>query len=699
MSSNTANPAMSGGSSPIKRTLESSTPFTSSAESSSVLKRGYLAKEMEGNWIGPMSVRDFLKEFLTIPPGTPPPSRRSGLFRKLKPQTKESGMYRPFIKAISQPKANLIRGFKIINTSSHPDINSLSGRKIKPDPSMYRSEVATSIKITQFDKLELHFEFKLEDKNDPFRDPPSPDTDRIKWEFEAQTIQGRDCRGQLSAYLAEWCSRQHLAFAFTVLILGSSSRLIRWDRSAAIVSEKFDYLTNGQPLDNTVHVANTEETEIAYDKMKNQKSKLDWNVIIFTIQVDGQGREFLGWSPMANGELLLGRATRPYPVWDIQEHALRFLKDSWRWVHFERESDILRLLNGAGVQIVPQLIGDGDIEGHWHTNLSHTFAANSTDETTGLRKISWKYGVYSILQRVHHRFVGKDIGLHLIKFKTSKDMMQVVYDAFIAHKEAYERCGTLHGDISNKNVMMKENGTGFLNDWDLAKRVTKDVNQVPQEHERMVRSMISPTFIDINKVILIQGTWQFTSTLNLLKPGKLHNVQDDIESFFHLVLYHGIKCLHHAPLANAHTTMTTIFDECSVDPNGTYRGGEAKYAMFMNRRHITPDFIFIGNAPLNYWLSFVMGAIKQWVGFEMPPLTANHSYLQDPYFTPFLSQTNYNRPEPSIEPSLPTLKDHKKFAEIWELVLGHPKWPENDKTSDQVPPITATNLAASPKRV
>ncbi|KAF9465123.1 hypothetical protein BDZ94DRAFT_1189655 [Collybia nuda] len=654
-----------------------------------------MCKEMEGHWIGPMPVQDFLNEFLAISPGTPPSPQMPKLFSKLKPQAKESNMYRPFIKTVSKSKLNLIQGFKIINTSSHPDINSRAGRKIKPDPSMYRSEVDTSIKVTQFDKLELHFEFKLGNKNDPFRDPPSPDVDRIKWEFEAQTKLGRDCRGQLSVYLAEWCSRQHLTFAFTVLIFGSNARLIRWDRSAAIVSEKFDYMANGQPLvdflwyftrlddaargkDNTVRVANAEETEIAHDKLKKWKPKLERSVIVFTIQVDGRGRDFLGWGSMADGESLLGRATRAYPVWDVQEQALRFLKDSWRGVHFERESDILRTLNEAGVQNVPQLICGGDIEGFYHTTRSHSFAANFTNESAGLKRMPWKCGMHNIMQRIHHHFVGKDIGLHLTEFKTSKDMMQVVYDAFIAHKEAYEKCSILHRDISAKNVMMKENGSGFLNDWDLAKRVTQGEKQAPRDHERT-------------------GTWQFISTLNLLKPGKFHNVQDDMESFFHLVLYHGIKYLHHTPLPNARATMVTIFDECSVDPNGTYRGGEAKLAMFTNRRHISTEFEFIDNTPLTFWLNFAMDAIKEWINYKMPPVVNSHPSLQDSHLSRRRPRTIPAAPQP-LDPSLLTLKDHNELAEMWEDTLSHPKWPGNDKTDDQVPLITAKSLARSSKR-
>jgi hypothetical protein len=68
---------------------------------------------------------------------------------------------------------NVIPGFKIINTSNHPDHQSRRGKKIKPDPSMYREEVNTEAGVTQFENLELHFEFKVDALSDPFKDPPA----------------------------------------------------------------------------------------------------------------------------------------------------------------------------------------------------------------------------------------------------------------------------------------------------------------------------------------------------------------------------------------------------------------------------------------------------------------------------------------------------------------------------------------------
>lgn len=313
---------------------------------------------------------------------------------------------------------------------------------------MYRAPLKTSIKVTQFDKLELNFEFKLADTHDPFCDPGSPDVDRTTHSFEAETVVGADIRGQLMSYATEWCSRQHRTFAFTVLIFGTYARLIRWDRSAAIVTEKFNYKQNSQPLvdflwyftrlddagrgkDNTVRDATAEETDIAHQKLEEWAPAKERSVIVFTILDGGKKRDFIGWGSMADAESLTGRATRAYPVWDTEVKDVRFLKDSWRGANFERESDILRTLNAANVENVPELICGGDIDGYGHTTRSQEFAANFTNDAAGLKRMPWKCGTHNIVKRIHHHFVGRDVGLKLEGFDTSKDLMTVVYHAFI----------------------------------------------------------------------------------------------------------------------------------------------------------------------------------------------------------------------------------------------------------------------------
>lgn len=62
------------------------------------------------------------------------------------------------------------------------------------------------------------------------------------------------------------------------------------------------------------------------------------------------------------------------------------------------------------------------------------------------------------------------------------------FNAFLAHRDAYEKCGILHRDVSGNNVMMKDDGGGILNDWDQARKVVDMVNG-PRQWSRSVRQV------------------------------------------------------------------------------------------------------------------------------------------------------------------------------------------------------------------
>ncbi|KAI9507351.1 hypothetical protein F5148DRAFT_981541, partial [Russula earlei] len=80
-----------------------------------------------------------------------------------------------------------------------------------------------------------------------------------------------------------------------------------------------------------------------------------------------------------------------------------------------------------------------------------------------------------------------------------------------AHAVAYERTKILHRDVSTGNILICEDGSGILIDWDLFKK--EDMDAQPRGPSRT-------------------GTWQFISTGLLLFPFTWpHEVSDDLESF------------------------------------------------------------------------------------------------------------------------------------------------------------------------
>lgn len=535
---------------------------------------------------------------------------------------------------------NVIPGFKILNTSDHPDHESRRGKKIKPNPSMYREEVNTKDRTTQFENLELHFEFKVDTSSDPFMDPPAnlPEDEKEAHEFviTGNSKKRKDCLGQLASYATEWCTRQHRMFAFSVFIGDPYVRFIRWDRSGAIVSEMFDYRKNGQPLvdflwrfthlspvqrgiDESVRPANPDEAELAGKHLSEWKNTYARPVIVFQIQDGQQAREFIGWGSRADAESLTGRATRAYPVYEKSSNRILFLKDSWRAECLEKESDILKTLNDAGVRNVPNLVCGGDIEGH--ETLTNRYASGP---------LSCESDFGNSVERIHHRFVSDFVGKHISGFTSTKEMVQAIRDAYIAHQDAYELCGILHRDVSGKNVLMGLN-CGVLNDWDLAKRMDSDHG--PRPHERT-------------------GTWPFISTLLLKRPGKAHWLQDDIESFVLVVLYHGLRYANHNKIDKLHYIISRVFDD-SYEVNGTVMGGDGKRSMFLINGYLSRDFAFTGNPALTQWKQSAFKAIAQWI------VHAEQKLRENQIFNPSVGLGEEY-----------ALRDHKELARAFEIALS-----------------------------
>ncbi|KAI9464392.1 hypothetical protein F5148DRAFT_982169, partial [Russula earlei] len=89
------------------------------------------------------------------------------------------------------------------------------------------------------------------------------------------------------------------------------------------------------------------------------------------------------------------------------------------------------------------------------------------------------------------------------------------------HTDAYDKAKILHQDVSTGNILIAPDRSGLLIDWDMSKRM--DVTQQRQHS--------------------CTGTWQFISTGLLLHPhARSHQISDDIESFYWVLIYIVMKC-------------------------------------------------------------------------------------------------------------------------------------------------------------
>ncbi|KAJ3505210.1 hypothetical protein NLJ89_g7536 [Agrocybe chaxingu] len=615
-------------------------------------KWGLMAAELTGEWVGPMNSRSFLDKLLPLATGSTPKFNDCHFYNMPCTGIKKD-LYAPFIRMVNQ--ASVLPGFKLIDVGDHPDGMSPQGKKNHPDIALYEKDVNTDANKLQYERLECFLELKtLENLQDPFQDPLSKTK---HYSLESTTIGGTLCRGQIAGYAAQWCARQHWTHGFAVWIGGYWVRLIRFDRTGGTVSERFDIRTQGGFLleffwrlsqltraqrgyDTTVRLATPAEEALAKEQLARWKPEKERPVVVMQVP-DGDGfREVIAWGSMAEPESLTGRATRGYPVWDRELKRVVFLKDAWRSGEddVEKETIMLAKLNASKVQFVPKLICGDDLPGQ-------------VTETWTLAAEEWNLGAQAedLVPRVHIRFTEDFIGVDICNFTSSKQFLQVVFDAFTAHREAFENCVILHRDISGGNVMMNENGCGILNDWDLARTVVEIEKGARQPHR--------------------SGTWQFMSHALLANVEKLHKLQDDLESFVWLVLYYILHFMEHSKLGDLESIVAGIFEQNNEHRDGTVTGGDGKWIVISKRGHIGGDFQVIGNDPLTRWFDEALHSVAFWYGHHRTVET-----LQQQASIPGMAAMLKLLPDEKCQP----LYDHRAFVKYFETALERKDWPEND---------------------
>ncbi|KAM5538359.1 hypothetical protein V8D89_007961 [Ganoderma adspersum] len=497
--------------------------------------------------------------------------------------------------------------FKVVITSATPDPSDPSKQRL--DLAVYTLDLAPGDDDpANWSAVELSIEVKFEDvPDDPFDD----DTDG----FQPNSSERKKNLGQVLSYSSLVFDRQQRTHHFTIVILGQSARIIRWDRSGALVTKKFNYVQNpwmlGRFLWRFAHMTAVQRghdptatrvltTSEDYRLMRQRADVPQKNAqglvvneharILFRTSVsnssaqwwrlrvdDSTGpRYFLVGEPHFQAAGLAGRATRGYVAVDLADPQgpLVFLKDAWRVAHegIKREGHILNYLNEKKVERVPTLVCHGDVkvrkremvveeagvevdeevdgelvedeEEDAGTDSGDEQAANGNHAPRGTiqQTVSQKYwtartpGAQSPMKtHRHYRIVVKEVGLPMSYFKNAKELLYLVARAVSAHDQAY-KAGILHRDISAGNVLIQvkeivKNGKvvrtrdALLTDWELSKHLDQS-EQDPRQPDRT-------------------GTWQFMSANSLGNPWRVILVEDEMESFFHLLLFYAIRYLPH----------------------------------------------------------------------------------------------------------------------------------------------------------
>ncbi|KAF9809234.1 hypothetical protein IEO21_07463 [Rhodonia placenta] len=537
-----------------------------------------LNNEMVGHWVQ-VKKRDFMTDHV---PGDEPSEEelaelKSVCFdKKVFKGNDESKMYTIFCKGAKKaldlcPES----GDKLVakNTSRYPDQNNDDeGGKHRPDVVLYPAEktvqdrytfttkelkkiaakekqarekahgghTSTQQELSRIDAEErkkylartawgwasLIVEFKAANSaGQPFSTSVSPD----EWLSNAES--SAEARGQIADYAATVLRYQPRCFCFMIVISGCSARLLRWDRCGAIVSEPFDFVEDPELLMTFLYkYGRMSQAQRGYDPTVQEatpaeiKTMKDWKKkAVKTKRMSKYHAQCF--------EAAMGEAWPIYkvivPKEDVVCDASLRPKDAGDLEKSHQEHEIYIRLWQNGVRYIARPVSGGDVR-------SSRDSDDSVQRTLTQKYIKAADPKSEAVGRVHYRLICDQVYRPLETYKNAFQMIEVLYCAITAHKDAWEKAYVLHRDISVGNVLLEdyidEKGKpqvrGILNDWDMAK-LRIELGGKPTQASR-------------------SGTWQFMSALLLKYPDqKQHEVADDMESFVHLINWLVLKWHKH----------------------------------------------------------------------------------------------------------------------------------------------------------
>lgn len=392
---------------------------------------------------------------------------------------------------------------KFFDSSAYTDSSGQSkfSFDIKPDICVY-TEGSGRRGLTDVARAEIIIEFKWHTADDPFCDPYPNGNDPVQqYSFLRNTKAGVDTAGQITAYAAAQLGSQFRTCVYSVLIVKSWARLIRWDRTGAIVTAPIHYNDSDElaeffrryhkaspqlrGVDTTVTTPTPVEARLARICLE-----ADEKAVLVKITVPGPNSqmEYVVRAPIATHYTPPGRATRGFEAYDIQRCRKVYVKDTWRvdLSGIEREGETYELLHKAGVRNLAVCSAAGDISNH--TTVTHLF-----------RNKPWACKTACELVPHHHyRLVMDTVGLSLTRFPSSSVMLSSVRDAVycmhflfvcsgqllilvsLGHEDAIA-AGVLHRDVSAGNILIVGE-RGILIDWDLSKRLKKPGSSADTHH-------------------------------------------------------------------------------------------------------------------------------------------------------------------------------------------------------------------------
>ena len=358
-------------------------------------------------------------------------------------------------------------------------------RALKPDIVVYKH--SSEISGTDFGQMELWIQTKS--KKDPFEHPHILSL-LAEGGFRDSSLTPIDTIGQLVAYAISQFGCGLRTHCFSVIIFNGRARLLRWDRAGAIVTESFDYV-NGPLLceffmrfdqltpeqrgwDTTVGKPSDKDRRAARDMLEPkqregesdehfQEREKEFDPDAFVEYLVPNSKEpgkgplrFVG-PPLSHApRSLVGRSTRGCVVYDIENRSVCYLKDTWRIdslglcqegktyerLHQHEVANIAKIVTHGDVfsliKELPPSIEPLGLTGHSPHNRdsdsSHQYVGALASHKTVTGRF-WRkpWCSLKVSQKpphgyIHYRLVLNIVGRDLTRFRSTKELTQVMID-------------------------------------------------------------------------------------------------------------------------------------------------------------------------------------------------------------------------------------------------------------------------------
>ncbi|KAG6881955.1 hypothetical protein C0993_012398 [Termitomyces sp. T159_Od127] len=137
-----------------------------------------------------------------------------------------------------------------------------------------------------------------------------------------------------------------------------------------------------------------------------------------------------------------------------------------------------------------------------------------------------------------------------------------------------------------------------------------------------------------------------------------HTIQDDMESFFYVMLYFGLRYLQHNYAGRVPSLLKLIFDYEDIDKDGFVIGGLQKSLLAMNYKRILGLKFKFSSPPFQRWFEWYVQAIGEWIEHCEPTTVRVEATL-------------------GAESKL-LFYDHSNMAKVFAKCLDSQDWPTDE---------------------